>query len=1425
MKSHATAADSSRIVPKQSLTSFAVILGSVIFFILAMSPSLRAQGLRWARRAGGTSTGDAATGTAVDAVGNVYVTGIFQGSATFGLGEANQTTLTTAGGEDMFVARYDASGALQWVRRAGGTGVDRGSSIALDSVGNIYVAGMFQGSATFGLGETNQTTLLSAGGDDIFIAQYDASGALQWVKRAGGTGSDQGTSVAVDDSGNSYLAGFFNAAAIFAQGQANQTTLTAAGNSDIFIARYDFNGTLLWVMRAGGTGLDQSVGIAVDSAGNSYVTGLFNNSATFGQGQANQTTITSSGDRDMFVAQYDTNGSLQWVKRSGGTGADRGFNIVVDDSGNSYVTGLFNGSAIFGPGEPNQTSLTSAGVGDIFFAKHDFTGALVWVKRAGGTGDDGGLGIAVDGFGNIYATGFFSGSATFGQGQATQTTLVSAGRRDIFITKYNSNGLLQWVKGAGASATSTDQGLGIALDEMGAIYVSGYFGDGVTAGVATFGQGEPNQTTLTSAGGADVFLAQFAGNNTVDSTGPALTIASHTNNQSTTSSPITLSGSASDAASGGNGISIVTVNGAAATGGTANGSGTAAWSQSVTLSPGANLITVVAKDASPNQNVTSLQITLHFSPTLTISATDDTATELGPTTGMFTVSRSGGTASALTVNYTIGGTATPGSDYFALAGSTVILTGQSSAQIVVTPIDDGVVGENDETVTVTLTPDAAYTVGGQNSAGVTIVDNNPATVTISATDDTATELGPTTGMFTVSRSGSTVSALAVNYTVSGTATPGSDYQPLSGSVLIAAGQSSTQIVVTPVYDGIAGEGDETVIVVLAAGGGYVVGGQSSTTVTIIDNNLPTVTVSATDDTATEQGSTTGIFTVSRSGGTLSALTVNYTVSGTATPGSDYQPLSGSVLIAAGQSSAQIVVTAIDDGIVAEGDETVIVALAADTAYTVGVQSSATVTLADDDTAPGSLLWAKRAGGTNPGDAATATAADGAGNVYVAGIFQGSAIFGLGESNQTTLTSAGGDDMFVARYDSSGALQWVKRAGGTGMDRGLGVAVDASGYVFVTGLFQGLATFGSGETHEKILSSSGSDDVFLAQFDGTGALQWVKRAGGTASDQGVAVAVDDSGSAYLTGFFNGSATFAQGEANQTTLISAGSADIFVAQYDFTGALRWVRRAGGTGSDQSVGIGMDGAGNSYVTGFFNGTATFGQGQGNQTTLASAGDRDMFVAQYDANGFLQWVKRSGGTGADRGFNIAVDGSGNSYVTGLFNGSATFGQGQANQTTLTSAGLGDIFIAKHDSTGTLQWVRRAGGTSDDGGLSIAVDGSGNTYLTGFFNGINHHGTATFGLGEPNQTTLTSAGDRDVFVVKYDPSGLLQWAKRAGAGGASTDQGMSIALDGLGAIYVSGYFGDHATAGVATFGLGEPNQTTLTSAGSADVFVAKYAD
>ena len=275
---------------------------------------------------------------------------------------------------------------LLWAKRAGGTNTENALGIAVDGAGNSYVTGIFGSfsSATFGPGETNETTLTSAGFEDIFVAKYDASGALVWAKRAGGTGLDVGVGIAVDGSGNSYVTGFFRDSATFGPGETNETTLTSAGDGlgTIFVAKYDASGDLVWAKRAGGR-QDSGNGIALDGSGNSYVTGSFADSAIFGPGETNETTLTSAGIFNIFVAKYDASGDLVWAKRAGGSSFDLGIGIAVDGARNSYVTGLFGGSATFGLGETNQTTLTSAGSGDIFVAKYDASGDLVWANRAG----------------------------------------------------------------------------------------------------------------------------------------------------------------------------------------------------------------------------------------------------------------------------------------------------------------------------------------------------------------------------------------------------------------------------------------------------------------------------------------------------------------------------------------------------------------------------------------------------------------------------------------------------------------------------------------------------------------------------------------------------------------------------------------------------------------------------------------------------------------------------------------------------------------------------------------------------------------------------------------------------------------------------------------------------------------------------------
>jgi hypothetical protein len=337
-------------------------------------------------------------------------------------------------------------------------------------------------------------------------------------------------------------------------------------------------------------------------------------------------------------------------------------------------------------------------------------------------------------------------------------------------------------------------------------------------------------------------------------------------------------------------------------------------------------------------------------PTVTATASDASAAEPS-NAGVFTISRTGSTASALTVNYAVSGTAAGGSDYAALGTSVTIPAGSSSVTRTVTPIDDAAV-ESNETVVLTISANAAYTVGSPSSATVTIADNDTAppplpTVTVAATDASAAEPS-NTGVFTITRTGSTASSLTVHYAVSGTASSGGDYAALGTSVSIPAGSLTITRTVTPVDD-TSVESSETVMLMLSANAAYTVGTPSSATVTISDNDtapLPAVTVSATDAGAGEP-SNPGVFTITRTGGTASALTVAYTVGGNAASGSDYNALGSSITIPAGASSATRTVTPIDNSTV-EPSETVILTISANAAYTVASPSSATVTIADDD---------------------------------------------------------------------------------------------------------------------------------------------------------------------------------------------------------------------------------------------------------------------------------------------------------------------------------------------------------------------------------------------------------------------------------------------------------------------------------------------
>ncbi len=328
---------------------------------------------------------------------------------------------------------------------------------------------------------------------------------------------------------------------------------------------------------------------------------------------------------------------------------------------------------------------------------------------------------------------------------------------------------------------------------------------------------------------------------------------------------------------------------------------------------------------------------------VTLAASDATASESGSDTGAFTISRSGSTANALSVEVTIGGTATPATDYVALTSPVTIPAGSASATVLVTPTSDLQV-ESAESVSMSLVPAAAYQPGATTSATVTIFDAAPATVGLTVTDANASEAAGNTGAYAITRSGPTADALTVYFVVGGTAAPSADYASLSTSILIPAGSSSAAMLVSPIADSLD-ESSETVVVTLIADAAYVLGNGTSGTVNIANAAAPVVTLAAVDSSASEAAGNGGLFTATRTGATTAPLTVRLDIAGTATPGLDYTALGSTVVIATGSRTANVAVSPLPDALV-EGVETVVMSIGADPSYAVGATNTATVNIAD-----------------------------------------------------------------------------------------------------------------------------------------------------------------------------------------------------------------------------------------------------------------------------------------------------------------------------------------------------------------------------------------------------------------------------------------------------------------------------------------------
>ena len=439
------------------------VAGLLVILLLLAGPKARAQAPAWQMAlAAGSGSITAAYGVGTDASGNAYIGGSFQGTVSFG-----STVLTSAGGYDLFVAKYSpVSGGFEWAIRTGGNGYDEVRAVAVSGTG-IYIAGFTQ-SALINFGPS---TLGATGGSDGFVAKLTPAGNFVWAEQVSGDGTDEVLALAIDGP-NVYVGGSFTSNRVaFGSRTLTNTGIINAGYSDGFVAKLTDAGTsasFAWAQKlGGGANNDQVTALAAMGTG-VYVGGSFRLSAAFGP-----ITLTSLGFQDVFVGKLldaGSTSSFAWVQRAGGAGGDDVAQALALSGTRVYVAGYFDSStAAFGP-----ATVARAGGYDGFVAQltdAGATGSFGWAQRMGGTNNDRAHGLVATAAGVAVAGYFDSAPATFGP--ITLANYGGNGSADIFVTRLTDNGTagtFVWAQRAGG--VRDDQGFALALSGP-TLYVAG----------------------------------------------------------------------------------------------------------------------------------------------------------------------------------------------------------------------------------------------------------------------------------------------------------------------------------------------------------------------------------------------------------------------------------------------------------------------------------------------------------------------------------------------------------------------------------------------------------------------------------------------------------------------------------------------------------------------------------------------------------------------------------------------------------------------------------------------------------------------------------------------------------------------------------------------------------------------------------------